>query len=116
PMKRDARCGTTSRRARRWTSGLIAGELALTIVLLAGAGLMLRTTIKLLQIDSIVDTSHVLMASVHLPEAKYSTPEERTRFVETCAERRDGVPAIPPSTVANAMPLSNAPWRALVVA
>ena len=115
-MKSDARSGTTSRRARRWTSGLIACELALTIVLLAGAGLMLRTTIKLLQIDSIVDTSHVLMASVHLPEAKYSTPEERTRFVETFAERLDGVPAIRSSTVANAMPFYTAPSRALAVA
>ena len=114
-MKSDSRSGTTGRRARRWTSGLIACELALTIVLLAGAGLMVRTTIKLLQIDSLVDTSHVLMANVHLPEPRYSTPEQRTRFVETFAEHLDGVPAIRSTTVANVWPFYNAPLRALAV-
>jgi putative ABC transport system permease protein len=95
---------------------LIACELALTLVLLAGAGLMVRTTIKLLQIDSIVDTSHVLMAHVHLPDAKYSTPEQRSRFAETFAERLDGSLPIRSTTVANAMPFYTAPLRALAVA
>src|SRR5262249_7157613 len=39
-MKDDVRSGTIGRRAHRWTSRLIAAELALTLVLLAGAGLM----------------------------------------------------------------------------
>lgn len=115
-VKDDARSGTGGSRARRWTSGLIAGELAVTLVLLAGAGLMVRTTIKLLQIDSIVDTPHVLMANVTLPAAKYSTPEQRTRFVQTFAERLATQPAIRSASVANAMPFYTAPLRALAVA
>ena len=112
-MKSDARSGMTGRRARRWTSALIACELALTIVLLTGAGLMVRTTIKLLQTDSIVDTSHVLLASVHLPETKYATSEQRARFVESLAARLGAVPPIRSMTVANAMPFFTAPLRAL---
>jgi len=114
-MKSDARSGTISRRARRWTSGLLGCELALTIVLLAGAGLMVRTTIKLLQTDSIVDTSHVLMANVHVPDAKDSTPEQRTAFVDTFAERLEALPGIRSTSVANATPFYTAPLRALAV-
>ncbi len=114
-MKSDARSGTTGRPARRWTSGLLGCELALTIVLLAGAGLMVRTTIKLLQTDSIVETSHVLIANVHLPAAAYSTPERRTRFVDAFADRLEALPAIRFATVANAMPFFTAPLRALAV-
>lgn len=115
-MKDDARSGTHGRRAQRWTSGLIACELALTLVLLAGAGLMVRTTIKLLEVDSVVDVPHVLMANVHLPESKYSTPEQRTRFVESLAERLHDLSTIRSTSVANAMPFLNAPRRALAVA
>jgi putative ABC transport system permease protein len=115
-MKADARSGTTGPRTRRLTNALIASELALTIVLLAGAGLMIRTTITLLQIDSVVDTSHVLMANVQLPAAKYSTPEQRTRFVDTLSERLERLPAIRSVSVANAMPFLTAHLRALTIA
>ena len=115
-MKNDTRSGTTSKRARRWTGGLIAGELALTLILLAGAGLMVRTTIKLLQIDSIVDSSHVLMANVRLPDAAYPSPGQRARFVETFAERVDTMPTILSTTVANTMPFLTAPLRTFAVA
>src|SRR5262245_10690312 len=114
-VKSDARSGGTGPRGRRWTSALIAGELALTIVLLAGAGLMIRTTIKLLQIDSIVDTPHVLMANVQLPEATYPTAEQRVRFVDTLTERLTRVPIIKAASVANAMPFLTARLRVLAI-
>jgi len=112
-LKSDARSGGADRRSRRWTSGLIGGELALTIVLLAGAGLMIRTTINLLEIDSIVDTSHLLMANVDLPAAKYSTPEERAAFMDIFAARVRDVAPVRFTSVASAMPFYDAPRRAL---
>ncbi len=42
-LKEGGRTGTGGIRARRWTSALIVGELALTLVLLAGAGFMMRS-------------------------------------------------------------------------
>ena len=47
-------------RARRWTSVLIVGELALTLVLLAGAGFMMRSFLTLYRLDLGVDTSPLL--------------------------------------------------------
>lgn len=114
-MRDEVRSGTTGRRRRRWTYGLIAGELALTLILLAGAGLMIRTTIALMQVDSLVDTPHILMSAVRLPDAKYAAAE-RTRFVERLGERLEALPPVRFTTVASAMPFLTAPLRALEVA
>ncbi|MGE5245860.1 MAG: ABC transporter permease [Betaproteobacteria bacterium] len=115
-MKEDARSGTTGLRARRWTSGLMAGQLALTLVLLAGAGLMIRTTIALLRIDRVVDTPHILLAAVRLPDAAYPTGTARVRLVEALRERLEARPPTRFTTAASAMPFLTAPLRALDVA
>ncbi len=115
-IKDDARSGTTPRRARRWTNGLIAAELALTLVLLASAGLMVRTTIELMQVDRVVDTPHILLSSVGLPVARYATPEARSRFVETLTERLDRLPMARSAAAATAFPFYTAPLRLLAIA
>ena len=58
-LKEDGRAGG-SLRARRWASGLIVGELALTLVLLAGAGFMIRSFMALYRLDVGVDTSNLI--------------------------------------------------------
>ena len=50
-LKEGGRTGMGGLRARRWTGALIVGELALTLVLLAGAGFMMRSFLKLYQAD-----------------------------------------------------------------
>src|SRR5262249_20370502 len=54
------RSGTGGMRARRWTATLIVAEIALTIVLLAGAGFMMRSFLALYGTDAGLDTSRVL--------------------------------------------------------
>src|SRR5262249_408296 len=90
-------------------------ELALTLVLLAGAGLMVRTTVNLLQADSLVDISHLLLANVQMPTDRYSGPARRTEFAETVTKRLDAQPGIRFATVANAMPFYTAPLRVLSI-
>ena len=51
------------------------GEMALAIVLLAGAGLMLRTFLKIYTADLGVRTANILTASVRLPAARYPGPQ-----------------------------------------
>ena len=64
-------------RARRWTSALIVAELALTLVLLAGAGLMMRSFLNLYRLDVGIETSQLLTMRLNLPNQKYPTPEQR---------------------------------------
>lgn len=58
-LKEGGRAGG-SLHARRWASGLIVGELALTLVLLAGAGFMIRSFMALYRLDVGVDTSNLI--------------------------------------------------------
>jgi hypothetical protein len=59
---------------------LVVFEMALCIVLLAGAGLMIRSTVNLYGAPIGVNTAAVLTMHVNLPEAKYASPEERIGF------------------------------------
>ena len=67
-LKEGGRSGSSGMRARRWTSALIVVELALTLVLLAGAGLMMRSFLNLYRLDVGVETSHLLTMRLTLPE------------------------------------------------
>ena len=55
-LKEGGRAGSSGMRARRWTSVLIVAELALTLVLLSGAGLMMRSFLNLYRMDVGVET------------------------------------------------------------
>ena len=70
------RSGHRRLRARRWTGALIVVELALTLVLLAGAGFMMRSFLALYRLDLGIDTSRLLTMQLALPLAKY--PQRRT--------------------------------------
>jgi putative ABC transport system permease protein len=65
--------GTTGQYRIR--AGLVVGEVALALVLLAGAGLMIKSLHLLRSVDSGFDDSNVLIFNVNLPEGKYATPE-----------------------------------------
>ena len=72
--------GAGGRRARRWTNVLIVGELALTLVLLAGAGFTMRSFLSLHGMDIGIDTTPLLTANLSLPDRKYPGPEQRLAF------------------------------------
>src|SRR5206468_10276668 len=72
------RSGSGGMRARRWTSALIVVEVVLTLVLLAGAGFMMRSFLVLYRTDLGVDTAHLLTMRLTLPLSKYPRPEPRT--------------------------------------
>jgi len=93
------RSGSGGMRARRWTSALIVVEIVLTLVLLAGAGFMMRSFLALYTMDVGVDTSRLLTMQMLLPLAKYPRPEPRTALYQRLEERLRAVPAIHSSAV-----------------
>jgi predicted permease len=88
------RSGSGGIRARRWTSTLIVVEVALTLVLLAGAGFMMRSFLVLYRMDLGIDTSHLLTMRIFLPLTKYPQPEPRAAVVKRMEERLRGVTAL----------------------
>src|SRR5207247_1730130 len=59
-LKEGGRSASGWPRARRWTTALVVAELALTLVLLSGAGFMMRSFLNLYRMDIGMDTSHLL--------------------------------------------------------
>ena len=66
-LKEGGRTGAGGIRARRWSAGLIVVQIALTLVLLAGAGLMLRSFFTMYRMDIGIDTSRLVMTGMIIP-------------------------------------------------
>ena len=100
----DAR-GGTSRAATRTRRMLVTVELALSVVLLAGAGLALRSIARLRQVDPGFDRRNVLTASISLPGIRYGTNAKATAFHYQFRERIAALPGVEAAGIASASPL-----------
>jgi len=110
-LKEGGRSGTGGVRARRWTSALMVVELALTLVLLAGAGFMTRSFLALYSMDLGVETKQLMMAQLALPGAKYRTGEDRAAFIKRVDDRLAGISSIESATTATNVPLGGGSVR-----
>ena len=110
-MKDGGRSGSAGMRARRWTTGLIVAELALTLVLLSGAGLMIRSFMNLYHMDIGVDTSRLVAMQLIFPTRTYESLESRALFLERLDERLNGIAAIAGASSTNYLPFNGASLR-----
>lgn len=114
-LKEGGRSGTAGVRARRWTGALMIGELVLTVVLLAGAGFMMRNFVTMYRLDIGVDMSKLLTMALALPDRKYPALEQRLAFYERLEERLKSNPKIENVTIASNIPLQGGFLRRLEV-
>jgi putative ABC transport system permease protein len=104
-LKESGRGGSDAPRRQRMRALLVISEVALSIVLLIGAGLMIRSFTHLLAVDPGFKTDHVLTAFVSLPVAKYSKHEEQVAFFDRLLERLRNVPGVSAASVVSDIPL-----------
>jgi hypothetical protein len=114
-LKEGGRSGTAGVRARRWTGALMVAELVLTVVLLAGAGFMMRNFLTMYRLDLGIDTSHLLTTALALPDRKYPSLEQRLAFYERLEERLKSNPKIDNVTVTSNIPLQGRLLRKLEI-
>jgi putative ABC transport system permease protein len=76
-----------SRHTRRWAGALVVGQLALAMVLLAGAGLMMRNLVLQVTMDAGVQTGRLMRMSFDLPPETYGSIERRRQFYAQLDER-----------------------------
>ena len=110
-MKDGGRSGSAGMRARRWTTGLIVAELTLTLVLLSGAGLMMRSFLNLYRMDIGIDTSRLVAMQLIFPVRTYASLESRALFLERLEERLNGISTIEGVGSTNYLPSSGASLR-----
>ena len=89
---------------------LVVSEAALTLVLLAGAGLMARTLFNLLGQDAGVRTTNVLTFNLVLPDTTYPQPVDRGRFFDSLLTDLAALPGVVNAGATNVLPLSGNDW------
>jgi putative ABC transport system permease protein len=104
-LKESSRGGTDSPRRQRMRALLVVSEVALCLVLLVGAGLMIRSFSRLLAVDPGFKADHVLTAFVSVPVSKYPKREEQTAFFDRLLERLRNVPGVSAAGVVTDIPL-----------
>ena len=100
--KSEAGQGGGSRRLR---SALVVSEIALAVVLLASAGLLIRSFMRLQQVDRGFNTENILTMVVRLPEATYSEDPQIANFFGQALERVRSLPTVRSAGMINFLPL-----------
>ena len=94
---------------------MVVVEVTLAVVLLAGAGLLIRSFQELYSIDLGFDPARVLTGRITLVARKYPEPEDRLQFVERLQRRLDAMPGIRAASVATTFPLFGGAQRSLEI-
>jgi putative ABC transport system permease protein len=92
---RDSGKGTSGGfRRRRLASALVVSEVALSLVLLTGAGLLMRSFVNLTTADLGLDPEHVFFTRVPVPEGRYDTREAKQQFFDQVLARLRALPGV----------------------
>jgi len=102
---RDSGKGTSGGfRRRRLSNALVVAEVALSLVLLTGAGLLMRSFVNLTTADLGLDPEHVLFARVPLPKGRYDTREAKQQFFDQLLARVKALPGVVAVSAASTLP------------
>jgi putative ABC transport system permease protein len=105
-LKRGARGAGGSLRRHRTRSALVIAEVALSLVLLVGAGLLLRSFASLQKVDPGFRAVNVLTFGISLPESAYSTPVRTAGFFHALLDRLAALPGVRAAGAVNPLPFS----------
>ncbi len=94
-----------------WHSGLVAAEVALAVILVAGTALLVRSLDNLLAVDLGFDPENVLTAQVILTAPEYADPDARTRFCGALTQAARQLPGVVAAGLVDKLPLSGARGR-----
>ena len=108
PLTVRANVTAGAEAAQRWSDVLLAAQFALTLALLAGAGLLARTLIAVYRADAGVETQHVLLAGIELPPPKYAAPAGRLLLYTALEARISEIPGVDAAALASGAPFYSA--------
>jgi putative ABC transport system permease protein len=95
---------TAGPRQTRMRSGLVVAQVGLSIVLLLGAGVLMRTFVKLVNADFGFDTRNLLVTGVSFPARQTPAPDETRRFYQDVLQRLRTIPEVRGAAIANYPP------------
>ena len=103
-LKDGGRSSTGGGRGKHLSAFLVTGEMALAVVLLAGAGVMIRSFLKVHSADMGINADHVLVAGLNLPSSRYPLPEARISLYDRLQTRLEAIPGVESIAMADELP------------
>jgi putative ABC transport system permease protein len=103
-LRDESRGASESRRSRQLRGLLVAGQIALCVSLLAGAGLLVRSLVSMTSSPLGFDPNGVLSVAVPLPRSGYPSDAARARFMEQFEERLRALPGVSAAASAGQLP------------
>jgi putative ABC transport system permease protein len=108
-LKDGIRGGSGATLKNRSRSLLVVFESAIAVMLLIGAGLLIRSLVALQNVNPGFDPNNVLTMRVDLPRQKYNTPKKTSNFFEQLETRVAGLPGVEAVGLITELPLSGQP-------
>ena len=105
-LKEGGRGALTTRGGSRMRTTLVVAEVALAVMLLAGAGLLIRSFGKLAAVDPGFEVMQALTFDLSLPESRYEEPVEQVAFFDELLPRLESIPGVRNASGVMALPLS----------
>jgi putative ABC transport system permease protein len=104
-LKEGARGGGEDSRRRGLRSAIVIAETALAMILLTGAGLLIRSFERLQNVNAGFNASHLLTAQIDLPKAQYAKPQQWAAFESQLVERLNSMPGVDEATAGLPLPM-----------
>lgn len=104
-LKEGGRSSTDGARGGRIRSALVVAEVVLSLVLLAGAGLMVRSFMRLQQVDPGFNTNNLVTMSISCPSKRYPDNAKTIAFYKSVVDRVTASPGVESAAVSSALPL-----------
>ena len=105
--------GSVGKGRQRLRSGLVIGEVALSLVLLIGAGLMIQSLGQLQKVDKGFEPENVFTARVQLPRIRYEDQAAAWGFFQEFIERVEALPGATSASLSQIVPLQGNSWEDL---
>ena len=112
---KDGGNSNVSPRRRGFRNGLVISEIALALVLLVGAGLMIKSTQRLLDVKLGFRPDHLLTMQMELPSARYSDDDQTRGFHQQLLSRIESLPDVVGVATVNWLPMLPGPGDLLLV-
>ncbi|PYS52519.1 MAG: ABC transporter permease, partial [Acidobacteria bacterium] len=103
-LKEGGRTSAGSSR-KRYRNALIVSEVTLALVLLVGAGLMMRSILRLMDVNPGFDPQNLITLQLSLPSSHYSKNEQVTSFYQELTERVRSLPGVEAAAAIDMMPM-----------
>src|SRR6266481_2752739 len=104
-LKQGQSRGSSDSSGNKTRGLLVVSEVALSLVLLVGAGLMLRTLLQLSSVRPGFDPNNVLTAALPVPGTRFSTPAAEARFCGQLLEQLRATPGVLSAALIDSLPL-----------